>query len=168
MTTTIHELIRAARQFDGTMAGAESAEATVSAITTAPHIIAACAGWLARRMAGHLNTVGTTDWDHRDDDEADVTIEQAMLGVHEGREHQRPNMGADADHAMVALVELARIRDDAERLAFAEVWRGNPAKALAVAFVGIQLVALLAAWTGDAQSALDGLAVEVMALEVGL
>jgi len=163
-TTTGPAIIAAARAFDGTEAGAVAAEEILNAVTAPAHVIAASAAWVVRRIAGHANTVGTTEWDHRDDDEADRTLDEAMTGIHHGGRQKDPNLSVDADRAMTALVDLARVRDDEERLSYAEVWVNNPQKSLAIAYVGAQLVRMLADMTGDAGSALDGLACEVMAL----
>lgn len=161
---TVPAIVAAARLFDGTEAGAEASERLVNAIAAPAHVVAASAAWMVRRMAGHLNTIGTVEWDYRDDDEADRTLDECMAGIHHGGRCRDPNISVDVDRAMTALVDLARVRDDRERLSYAEVWSKNPEKALAIAYVGAQLVRLLADMTGDAGSALDGMACELMAM----
>ncbi|MBO0680340.1 hypothetical protein JRC04_22980 [Mycolicibacterium sp. S2-37] len=160
-------LIEAARLFDGTTSGAAATEAAVLTIGAPAHIVAAVAGWLARTAAGHLNSPCAESWNDADDAEADAIIDAAMSGIHHGGRRVGPNLPREADRAMTALTWLARERDDAGRMALAGTWSQNPEKALAVALAGVQFVRLLADMTGDAESAIDGLTVELMALATG-
>ena len=163
MTDIDLELINAARRFDNTQRGAETAELGLKLLDAPGPVLADRAAWLVRRMAGHLNSPARSDWCDADDDEADATIEQAMAGIHHGGRVVNPNIARSADRAMTALISLARERDDARRLQYAQLWSRNPAMTLAIAFVGIQLVRALAEFTANAEAALDALQLEVMA-----
>ncbi|WP_425003867.1 hypothetical protein [Mycolicibacterium sp. S3B2] len=162
MTDIDLELINAARQFDDTQRGAENAELSLKLLDTPGPVLAERAAWLVRRMAGHLNSPARSDWCDADDDEADAVIDAAMGGIHHGGRVVNPNISRDADRAMTKLISLARERDDADRLASAQIWSKNHAMTLAIAYVGSQLVRTLAEFTGNAEAALDALQLEVM------
>jgi hypothetical protein len=156
MNDVRHQLISAARTSDGTPSGEAAAGVAVAAIEAPGHVVAAQAAALVRRFAGHLNSPARTDWDDDDDAEADGTLDAAMGSIHHGGRTVDPNISMTADRAMTGLVQLARERNDDERMASAKRYAASR-NSLNIAFVGVQLIRALADFTGNAEAALDAL-----------
>jgi hypothetical protein len=144
ITDTHHRLLAAVRLLDGTP---ERDEATKKLVQDLDGDVAASAAWLARRAAGHLNSPGMAVWDARDDEEADRTLNQCERGA--------------PTFAMALACELALHHDDVARVnRVAEL----PRDETELAWAGCVLVRLLASMTGDVDSFLDAMSLELLEL----